>query len=400
MFGEGIRKEDIIIQRDRQDLVLKIKENGEETKDSIRVDDYFYESIQDGEVKYCGVIEKFQFSDGNVLELEEIKKAVQVISEGNDVYYDYGAGEKDKELHMGAGNDTVYANNGDDVVYGELGDDTLYGESGNDTLYGGEGNDFLDGGNGNNLLYGEAGNDTIYAGDGVDVIYGGEGNDYVSAGYGDDRLYGEAGNDSLDGGYGSDYIEGGEGNDTIYGGDGADTIIGGEGNDYLNGGYGSDIYLYNRGDGADRINDWDYNVNNVDTISFGANISKSDIVASREYQDLVLQIQQNGENTGDSIRIDYYYSEDTQNGNPVYRNAVEQFTFENGDTTTLSDILSLELTSGGEGVALYEEPTVLEQSALLVQNMASYDDSAMMTTNNFDTLTTENTEYVENIWVK
>ncbi len=79
---------------------------------------------------------------------------------------------------------------------------------------------------------------------------------------------------------------------------------------------------------------------------------------------------------------------------------MEQFTFENGDTTTLSDILSLELTSGGEGVALYEEPTVLEQSALLVQNMASYDDSAMMTTNNFDTLTTENTEYVENIWVK
>ena len=45
MTIKGILKENIIIQRDRQDLVLKIKDNGEETADSIRVEYYFNENI-------------------------------------------------------------------------------------------------------------------------------------------------------------------------------------------------------------------------------------------------------------------------------------------------------------------------------------------------------------------
>ena len=44
--------------------------------------------------------------------------------------------------------------------------------------------------------------------------------------------------------------------DTIDGGAGADTISGGAGNDILTGGDGADVFIYNKGDGNDRITDY------------------------------------------------------------------------------------------------------------------------------------------------
>ncbi len=52
---------------------------------------------------------------------------------------------------------------------------------------------------------------------------------------------------------GDDYLSGGDGNDTLIGGTGNDTLIGGKGNDTLIGGKGLDTYIWNAGDGNDRI---------------------------------------------------------------------------------------------------------------------------------------------------
>ena len=53
-----------------------------------------------------------------------------------------------------------------------------------------------------------------------------------------------------------DSINGGAGKDTIIAGDGNDTINGGKGNDSLVGGDGADVFIYNKGDGNDKIVDY------------------------------------------------------------------------------------------------------------------------------------------------
>ncbi|HLO62595.1 MAG TPA: putative Ig domain-containing protein, partial [Azonexus sp.] len=91
---------------------------------------------------------------------------------------------------------------------------------------------------------------------------------------GDDVLQGLAGNDTLDGGVGNDVLDGGAGNDILQGGAGSDVLVGGA---------GSDTYIYNRGDGADTINDsgepgiyyassWDYYYRNGERRDFVSNV--------------------------------------------------------------------------------------------------------------------------------
>ncbi|MBD3879563.1 MAG: hypothetical protein SR1Q5_07765 [Quinella sp. 1Q5] len=53
-----------------------------------------------------------------------------------------------------------------------------------------------------------------------------------------------------------DYIDGKAGADKLFGGDGDDTIVGGTGNDYLTGGDGADVFVWNKGDGNDKILDY------------------------------------------------------------------------------------------------------------------------------------------------
>ena len=53
-----------------------------------------------------------------------------------------------------------------------------------------------------------------------------------------------------------DYIDGKAGADKLYGGDGDDTIVGGAGNDSLTGGDGADTFIWNKGDGNDKILDY------------------------------------------------------------------------------------------------------------------------------------------------
>lgn len=132
-----------------------------------------------------------------------------------------------REIHGGAGNDTITSggpgsylrgDEGDDVIVGSAGFDDMHGNAGSDTLNGGAGDDWVVGGRDNDLLGGEAGadvvlgnlgNDTVNGGDGADVVRGGQGDDVVNGGAGDDWLSGDRGNDTITGGAGADRFRGG-----------------------------------------------------------------------------------------------------------------------------------------------------------------------------------------------
>ncbi|BAO29611.1 putative Ig domain-containing protein [Sulfuritalea hydrogenivorans] len=201
---------------------------------------------------------------------------------------------------------------GDDVMAMFGGDQVLQGQVGDDRLYGSARDDVLDGGSGNDTLIGGAGNDTyVYRlGDGADRIVDYYANtlsfgvgiaaDTIAPVYDVNALTLDLSNgDSIEigaldnlaiqtlrfsdgvslsvaqlieqrGGFverGSDdddvlvaglfvgRIEGLAGNDELHCGNGRQTLVGGLGDDILAGGAGDDTYIFNRGDGADVIED-------------------------------------------------------------------------------------------------------------------------------------------------
>jgi len=199
----------------------------------LTISGYFYSSAS---------IEQFQFSDGTVWGLADIKAHISLAgTNGNDSLHGY-----------------------DDS------NDILNGLGGNDTLDGGGGNDILNGGTGNDILYGGDGNDSLYGGDGNDSLYGGYGFDVaqyytatagvtvdlnltvaqntVGAGIdtllGIEAINGSAFNDTLTGNAANNSLFGGVGNDILSGGEGNDSLVGGVGNDVLDGGNGFDIAHY------------------------------------------------------------------------------------------------------------------------------------------------------------
>lgn len=106
----------------------------------------------------------------------------------------------------------------------------------------------------------------VGSGDGGDNLDGGDGNDRLYGGAGNDALQGGAGADTLWGGGQDDALRGGQGNDLLYGGAGADFVSGGFGNDTLWGRTGADTFGFGPGFGADRVADFQ---DNVDTIRLG-----------------------------------------------------------------------------------------------------------------------------------
>lgn len=70
-------------------------------------------------------------------------------------------------------------------------------------------------------------------------------------------LEGGAGRDRLRGDDGNDIITGNAGRDRLFGEDGDDVLAGGTGNDFLDGGAGNDTFIFNEGDGFDRIRNFD-----------------------------------------------------------------------------------------------------------------------------------------------
>ncbi|MCA1972104.1 MAG: putative Ig domain-containing protein, partial [Caenispirillum sp.] len=119
--------------------------------------------------------------------------------------------------------------------------------------------------------YGSWWDDVLTGSIAPDAIHGGEGHDRIDAGGQNDLVYGDEG---------EDIIFGGSGADRLYGGPDADLLIGGAGADQLAGGPGSDVYAYNRGDGADLIdNSPGLTEGDADALSFGGGILEADVTA-------------------------------------------------------------------------------------------------------------------------
>lgn len=149
-------------------------------------------------------------------------------------------------------------------VRGTRFDDHITGNASSNILLGSDGDDFLFGGDGDDFLYGGAGADRISGGAGNDWA------DYSDASSGvavslatGTGTAGAASGDQLDGIewlQGSDFhdtLEGDDAANMIRGGAGGDTITGHGGNDILTGDTGADVFIFNPGDGVDRINAFD-----------------------------------------------------------------------------------------------------------------------------------------------
>ena len=148
----------------------------------------------------------------------------------------------------------------------------------------------------------------------------GDGNDKIDGRDNEDEIYGGTGNDAISAGSGHDYVSGGDGNDVI---------AGGKGNDELYGEEGSDVYVFNRGDGNDEVNNWQGNSSgDVDTMSFGVDVTPDDITA---YVDTNGSLVMSVKGGNDTISIGWF---DSQNGYAEYPDhglSRVQFVDKNGD---------------------------------------------------------------------
>lgn len=187
-------------------------------------------------------------------------------------------------LRGSPGNDRLEGGNGDDSLSGDGGDDLLVGGPGNDLFATGSGQDTVWAGPGNDRIlpggetleiWGGPGNDTLLGGTGNDLVGGGPdddlidmrqgGHDMVWCGTGNDTLWLGDGHDTAGGGTGNDSLHGGGGDDTLYlgtgndegrGGPGNDTLTPGPGFDRLWGDAGADQFVFWRGAGFNRIEDF------------------------------------------------------------------------------------------------------------------------------------------------
>lgn len=164
-------------------------------------------------------------------------------------------------LNKKEGGDAIHASA--NVYLAELHDDDVrgmienaIGGSGADRLSGNVGDNRLSGIGGSDVIFGLAGSDTLLGGGGGDRLVGGGGKDRLAGQGGADQLSGGHGWDRLAGGGGRDKLDGGRGRDKLIGGGGPDELTGGRGGDHLLGGGGADVFRFAKGDGADRIMDF------------------------------------------------------------------------------------------------------------------------------------------------
>ncbi|MCE3605496.1 putative Ig domain-containing protein [Massilia sp. P8910] len=309
-----------------------------------------------------------------------------------------GAFQGDDMIDGGAGDDELIGGGGKDSLIGGAGDDILLGDdeaatlavafNGSDFLDGGDGNDRLGGGGGDDVLLGGAGNDVLDGGTGADVLDGGEGNDVYNVDNVGDIIRETAPSapatagkqPSTAGGLGQqggalmltsgssaivaegtsvdtvsssisyqlgDNLENltltgkeavdGTGNELgnyILGNSGSNTLGGAGGIDVLNGGAGNDVYIFNRGDGSDTIENSDLlrdtanlaTAQAVDTLRFGADIEDADIIVSRSMNSLVLSVRE----SDDKVYIKDYFAAETVAGTLVSDFKVDRIEFANG----------------------------------------------------------------------
>ncbi|MEI8703370.1 beta strand repeat-containing protein [Mesorhizobium sp. ISC15] len=183
----------------------------------------------------------------------------------------------------GVGVEFIATGTTNDTITGSAGVDHIQGGAGVDTISGGTGHDVIDGGAGADTLRGNIGYDTYIVDDVGDQVVeaASEGTDTVlssvtytisdadvenltltgatainaTGNSSNNVLTGNSAANSLSGGSGADSLSGGAGNDSLTGGRDNDTLVGDSGNDYLNGQENADVYVFQRGDGSDTLED-------------------------------------------------------------------------------------------------------------------------------------------------
>jgi len=224
-------------------------------------------------------------------------------------------------------------------------------------------NNVLTGNSAANVLTGGLGNDTYVVGAGDTVVENpSEGTDTVKSAL----TYTLALNPNVEnltltgaaaingtGNTRNNVLTGNSAANVLTGDTGNDTLAGGLGNDVLNGGAGNDLYLVNRGDGQETIQDADATVGNADRLLYGTTINPVDLVLDRVVNDLRIALHGGTE----QVTIQNWYTSPTTNqvetiqaGNgktllstqvDVLIQAMAQFTTDSG--------LSWDAASGGAG---------------------------------------------------
>ncbi|MEZ0231476.1 MAG: calcium-binding protein [Methylophilaceae bacterium] len=312
-FGAGISPDDITFAKDGFDLVLIVNGN----------DHVILKYWQ-----YGARFEYVEFADGTVWDRALLESYVNPPTSTVIL----GTSGDDYLLAPDSNSYYIEGFEGNDQLNGASGKDTLVGDTGNDTLSGNDGQNvyIFNLGDGQDWVISTSTNDTLKFGaeiNVVDIVLSQEDGDLVfSISGSDDRvtlaswesgarfeyvefadgtvwdrallesyvnpststlILGTSGHDSLSAPDNNHYyLEGFEGNDQLNGAVGNDTLVGDSGDDTLSGNDGQNVYIFNLGDGQDRV----ISTSTNDTLRFGADINVADIVLSQEDGDLVFSI--------------------------------------------------------------------------------------------------------------
>jgi Ca2+-binding RTX toxin-like protein len=135
--------------------------------------------------------------------------------------------------------------------------------------------------------------------------------------------------DSFKRSFHNDHIQGMGGDDYIYGDKGDDILDGGKGNDKISGGSGNDTYIYNPGDGHDKISNAQpetrFKSTAHDIIKFGKGITLDSLRYFKKSRNLVIQTK----NEKDKIELQSFFS-NTQIGIEI-----DELNFSNGQKVSL-----------------------------------------------------------------
>ncbi|MCV0425006.1 MAG: tandem-95 repeat protein, partial [Roseibium sp.] len=336
-FQDDLRWTDFDYLREGPSDTLTLRIKG--TEDQITLTEFLKSALFVG---FINLIEEFEFADGTVWSY--LKLLQHFIDTAKTV--------------------------GDDTIYGFLTSDTLDGGAGNDRLEGLEGNDtylfsrgygqdtiFDASGSDRLVLEGIATTDVTFTRTALDLIITVNDtgdqvvleNQYVRADQQgnaveylefSDRtlLFSDLNPEDLD-------LVGSSADETITGSNFAEVLDGRAGDDTLIGGDGGDLYKFDVGYGSDIIVDtrlrasWNdrkgVSVPVDDTVEFGDDITRDNVVFTKDGNDLVITV------TGrtDTLRIRNQFLD--------IANGVERFTFQNGDLLLISDVEELLQIEGG-----------------------------------------------------
>ena len=324
-FGEGISFEDLLFERDGNDLVIYV--NNDKTQ-GITIQNYYSGYSQ---------VEKLEFADGTIVETS----SVSIV--------------EPEEPSENAGQ-TISGTSDDDILIGSDGDDTINAEDGYNDITGGKGNDIISAGYDRDTFYYNLGDgyDKITDLGGRDQIIFGDGiskenisfyrkNDNLIISINDDFSQGIEiidffrNNDnrienikfadnstlrlttglilktneldgSITGTVEDDTLIGNIGENNLNGSSGDDILNGGKGNDTLDGDVGNDTYIWNLGDDIDTIRD----TAGLNTIKFGENILFDDLTFKQDGNNLRLIVKND---ISQGIIIQDHFSSNNINNN-------------------------------------------------------------------------------------